>query len=112
MNKEIIKLTLDIFMCPIFLSDIETGEIYTGIKVIDNDPIVKELNFKLGNIYTNYFEFDSHDEACWFNQEQATKDKNMLLDLMKKLVDRLNLINDGSYEVIDDTSEYLKEILK
>lgn len=112
MSKKIIKLSLDILRCPIFLSDIETGEIYTGIKVIDNDPIVKELNHKLGLTYTSYYEFESHNEPCWFNDEQAIKDKNMLLDLTKKLVDRLNLINDGSYEVIDDTTEYLMEILK
>lgn len=112
MKKREIRLELEIMRCPIFCSDIEDGSIYTGIKVIDNDSIVKELNYKLGCMYTDYFEFDSHDVACWFNQEQANKDKNILFELSYKLVERLNEINDGSYEVIDKITDYLKRILK
>ncbi len=112
MEKEEIRLELEIGRCPIFCSDLNDGEIFTEIEVIDNDPIVKELNYKLGCMYTDYFEFDSHDEACWFNQEQADKDKDILYDLNNRLVKRLNEINDGSYVVVDKITNYLNKLLK
>lgn len=111
MNKRNITLRLEIFRCPIFNSDINNGEIYTGIEVIDNDPIVKEINYKLGNKYNDYFEFNSNDKTCYFNEEQLKRDKNVLIELTKQLKNRLNKINDGSYIVIDNITDYLNKIL-
>lgn len=96
--------------CPISLSDIETGEIFTGIKVIDNDLIVKKLNYEIANMFSSYFEFDSHNQPCWFNKEQEKKDKNKMLDLLNQLIERLNKINDGSYEVIDRERDRVKNL--
>ncbi len=112
MKKRKIELNLDFLRCPILESNIDTGMICTDIKIIDDDSMVKELNYKIGNIYSDYYEFDSHDLPCWFNMEKAKSDKRMLLDLTKKLVNRLNEINDGSYEVVDKITEYLNRILK
>ena len=111
MKKRNITLRLEIFRCPIFNSDINNGEIYTGIEVIDNDPIVKEINYKLGNKYNDYFEFNSHDKTCYFNEEKIKKDKNVLYELTNQLINRLNEINDGSYIVIDNITDYLNKIL-
>lgn len=111
MKKREIRLELEIGRCPIFCSDLNDGEIFTEIKVIDNDPIVKELNYKLGCMYNDFFEFDSHDQGCWFNQEQADKDKDILFELTNQLIKRLTEINDGSYVVVDRITDYLEEIL-
>jgi len=45
-EKEIITLDLDFLEGPILLSDIETGDLFTGIAVIDNDAEIKRLNKK------------------------------------------------------------------
>ena len=91
----------------IWTSDIETGEPITGIDIIDNDKIVIKLNFEMAEMYSSYYEFDSHGVACWFNKEQQIKDKPKMLELLSKLKARLEEINDGSFEIEDlITPEY------
>ena len=105
--KEKIKLLFDYLQGAIWTSDIETGEPITGIDIIDNDKIVIELNFEMAEMYSSYYEFDSHGVACWFNKEQQIKDKPKMLELLSKLKARLEEINDGSFEIEDlITPEY------
>ena len=105
--KEKIKLMFDFLQGAIWTSDIETGEPITGIEVIDTDSIIIKINFEMANLYTSYYEFDSHDQACWFNKEQQIKDKPKMLELLAKLKARLEELNDGSFEIEDlITPEY------
>ena len=105
--KEKIKLMFDYLQGAIWTSDIETGEPITGIEVIDTDSIIIKINFEMAELYSSYYEFDSHDQACWFNKEQQIKDKTKMLELLGKLKARLEELNDGSFEIEDlITPEY------
>ena len=105
--REKVRLMFDYLQGAIWTSDIETGEPITGIDIIDKDNTVIKINFEMANMYSSYYEFDSHDQACWFNKEQQIKDKPKMLDLLAKLKARLNEINDGSFEIEDlITPEY------
>ena len=105
--KEKIKLMFDFLQGAIWTSDIETGEPITGIEVIDTDSIIIKINFEMAELYSSYYEFDSHDQACWFNKEQQIKDKTKMLELLGKLKARLEELNDGSFEIEDlITPEY------
>lgn len=106
----VIKIMLEFLQGPVWFSDVETGEPTTGIDVIDSDSIVKELNFKCAELYNSYYEFDSHDQACWFNHEKEKADKEIMLDLITRLIARLNEINDGSFVVEDLETERLKAL--
>ena len=75
MSKEIVKIKLDFNQGPIWISDVETGQPITGIDIIDNDEELRKINFEISTLYSSYYEFDSHDQACWFNEEQEKKDK-------------------------------------
>ena len=112
MKKEVqtVKIMLDYLQGPIWLSDTTTGEPITGIKVIDSDPIIKDLNYRCAEMYNGYYEFDSHDEACWFNTEKERADKDIMLEQISKLVARLNEINDGSFVIEDLETERLKAL--
>ena len=110
MSKEIVKIKLDFNQGPIWISDVETGQPITGIDIIDNDEELRKINFEISNLYSSYYEFDSHDQACWFNEEQEKKDKEKMLSLLKLLVDRLNELNDGSFKVEDYETERLKKL--
>ena len=109
-KKEIVELMLDYLQGPIWISDVLTGRPCTGINIIDNDEEIRKLNYVISNMYSSYYEFDSHDMGCWFNEEQEKKDKEKMLDLLKKLNDRLDEINDGSYIVDDCLTEYYKNL--
>lgn len=111
MKKQIVKIKLDYLQGPIWLSDISTGKPLTGIDIIDNDEKIRELNYKISEMFSSYYEFDSHDQACWFNYEQERKDKEKMLSLLKQLNDRLNEINDGSFKVKDLETERVKKLL-
>lgn len=101
-----IRIMLDYLQGPIWTSDPETGKPETGIGVIDNDEKLRKLNYKIQDLYDSYYEFDSHDEACWFNEEQEKQDKQKMLDLLGKLRTRLDELNDGSYEINDLATPY------
>ncbi len=100
---EEIDIVLNCLMGPILLSDYSTGEVYTGIDVIDNDPIVRELNTKCGRMYSQYYYFypDYSDEPFFFDHVAQCKEADVMIELLGKLLDRLDEINDGSYVVND-----------
>lgn len=110
MSKEIVKIKLDFNQGPIWISDVETGQPMTGIDIIDNDEKLRKINFEISTLYNSYYEFDSHDQACWFNEEQEKKDKTKMLSLLKQLVARLNEIDDGSFIVEDLETERLEKL--
>ena len=92
---------LDYLQGPIGTSDPETGNPETGIEVVDNDEVLRQLNYEIQDLYVSYYEFDSHGQACWFNEKQETADKDKMLGLLAKLRNRLEELNDGSYEIED-----------
>ena len=109
-EKEVVELMLDYLEGPIWISDVLTGKPLTGIDVIDKDEEIRKLNYEISNMYSSYYEFDSHDQGCWFNAGQEKKDKYKMLELLKKLNDRLDEINDGTYVVDDRLTEYYKKL--
>lgn len=96
-----VRLLLDYLQGPIWTSDVETGRPRTGIAIVDNDEDLRKVNFEISNLYSSYYKFDSHDQPCWFNEEQEKADKQKMLDLLDRLNVRLAEINDGSFEVED-----------
>ena len=110
MGKEIVKIQLDFLQGPIWISDVETGQPMTGIDIIDNDEKLRKINYEISTLYSSYYEFDSHDQACWFNEEQEKKDKEKMISLLKQLIDRLNELNDGSFIVEDYETERLEKL--
>lgn len=105
MSKEIVKIKLDFNQGPIWISDVETGQPITGIDIIDKDEKLRKINFEISTLYSSYYEFDSHNQAYWFNEEQEKMDKEKMLSLLKQLVNRLNELNDGSFIVEDYETE-------
>ncbi len=109
-NKEEITIMLDFLCGPIMESDRNTGELYTGIDFIDNDKLLIEWNAECGNLYDSFHEFDSHGMAFWFDDEGFEANRQRLIDLVDNIRNRLNELNDGSYVVIDDEGDYLKNL--
>ena len=110
MGKEIIRIQLDFLQGPIWISDVETGQPMTGIDIIDNDEKLRKINYEISTLYNSYYELDSLEQACWFNEEQEKKDKSKMLSLLKQLNDRLNELNDGSFIVEDYETDRLEKL--
>ncbi len=61
-------------------------------------------------MFTSYYESVSHDQPCWFNSEKERAEKEIMLDLITKIVSRLNETNDGSFEIEDLETARLKAL--
>lgn len=109
-TKKTVILQLDFRQGPIWLSYFERVEPSTGIAIIDNNPKIRELNWKIADMYDDYYEFDSHDMPCWFNEEKEKNEKDKMLSLVKQLNDRLAEINGGSFMVDDRLTDYYKNL--
>ncbi|MGM9984604.1 MAG: RNA helicase [Fibrobacter intestinalis] len=103
-----VKIELDYLQGPIWTSDVKTGKPQTGISIIDDNEDIRQLNFKIQDLYDSYYEFNSHEEPCWFNKEQEKADKDKMLAMLSKLIELLNKVNDGSFVIDDRESERIK----
>ena len=109
-GKEEILLMLDYLQGPIWTSNIETGEPFTEVDIVNEDPIVRELNRKCGQMYSSYYYFDHKDLPCYFDKEAQKREKEIMLDLIAKLTARLEEINDGSYVIKDLLTDDYKKL--
>ncbi|MBD5101314.1 MAG: RNA helicase [Subdoligranulum sp.] len=81
-----------------------------GVSIIENDSILQALCENAAGMFADYYEFDSHDQSCWFNHEKEKAEKEAMLNLIALIIARLNEINDGSFEIEDLETERLKEL--
>lgn len=106
-----LKLELDFLIGPIVKDVFSTSKnkLVTGVEVIDNDLELNELNEKASALYSSFYEFDE-DEACRFNSTIAKEHLNELKELITKIKNRLNILNDGSFELSDMITDQLREL--
>lgn len=106
-----LKLELDFLIGPI-VKDVfsaSKNKLITGVEVIDNDLELNELNEKASALYSSFYEFDE-DEACRFNSTIAKEHLDELKELITKIKNRLNILNDGSFELSDMITDQLREL--
>ena len=77
------------------------GETRTGIPVIDNDAALQTLNDQICELYSSYYEFDSHAGLLVQRGAGEAADKPLMLELLGRLNARIAELNDGSF-VVDD----------
>ncbi len=96
---------------PVWVLDEEGISAAEGsLPLVENDTVVQELNKEAGELYDSYYEFDSHGEACWFNEGKQTAEASHMLTLVAKLHARLDEINNGSFSVEDLETPFLSSL--
>lgn len=104
----VIKIMNEFLHSPIWTYE---DEIVTDdLSIIENDEVLQNLSEQASEMFSDYYEFDSHDMPCWFNHEKEKAEKEIMLDLITKIVTRLNEINDGSFVIEDLESERLRSL--
>jgi len=104
----VIKIMSEFLRSPIWTY--EDGIVTDDLPIIENDEILQKLSEQASDMFTDYYEFDSHDMPCWFNHEKEKAEKEIMLDLIAQIVARLNEINDGSFVIEDLETERLKAL--
>ena len=104
-----IKIQLDYLHGPVWKDqlDARTGIWSTGIPCIDNDEIIKDCNDQAEKIYESLYSFEPGGQGFRFNQDEFERMKPQFLVIIKKIISRLEEINDGSYIVIDRATNEL-----
>lgn len=103
-----VKIMNEFIHSPIWIYD--DDDIIDEPAIIANDTKLQDLCNQAEDMFSSYYEFDSHDEPCWFNHEKEKAEKNTMLELIAHIKERLNEINDGSYAVEDLETERLKNL--
>ncbi len=96
-----IKIMNEFLHGPVWTCEEGTGIATDDLPLVHEDPIVASLNQEIGKLFDSYYEFDSHDLPCWFNEEKEKADKPRMLELLGNLNARIAELNDGSF-VVDD----------
>lgn len=78
--------------------------------LIEQDTVLSELNQTARQLFDSHYEFDSHNEPCWFNREKERAKKNIMLELISQIKERLDELNNGSYIIEDLKTERLKNL--
>lgn len=103
-----LKLALDWLDGPILANRDKKGRYTTGIKVVDEDSICRQLDEQIYDLYDSENVYDSNGVPRSINQEKKDKDKIEMLNLINALKKRLAEINDGSFVVVDQISDEYK----
>lgn len=88
----------------------EDGIVTNDPNLISDDMVIKQICEQIEDMFSAYYEFNSHGQACWFNHDQEKADKHKMLSLITQLIERLNEINDGSFVIEDLETERLKNL--
>ena len=111
-DKIQIYIDLQYIYGPILKSRVnKNGKYVTGIKVIDNDSTIQKLDNKINKLWCTLYSGTSFDRTT-FNELKEMEVAPKLLEMIEKLIKRLNEVNDGTFEVVDMITEYLKNLIK
>ena len=113
-EKEILVLSLDFIFGPISkdYQDDEGNEI-TGINVVDQDDICNKLDKEINELYSSLWISNENEASGYsFDEEKEKELAPKILELLKRLIARLNDINDGSFEIDDMVTGHYVDLLK
>ena len=83
-----------------------------SLPLVESDPEIMELDVRIGDMFTGYYHFDSHDCACWFDKRCQLEGAGEMLDLALCLYARVCELNDGSFRVEDELVPELERLLE
>ncbi len=114
MEKKILVLSLDFIFGPISKDyQDEKGNEITGIKVVDEDAICNNLDKEINDLYSSLWVSNKKEPSGYsFDEKREKEIAPKLLELINRLINRLNEINDNSYEIDDMVSCHLAELTK
>lgn len=81
-----------------------------SLSLVEDDPVVRELNDEAGSLFDSYYEFDSHGQPCWFNEDKQRTYSGRMLSLVARLNARLAEINGSSYVIEDLETPFLMNL--
>ena len=82
----------------------------TNISEIDNDNEIKELDEKIANLYTLFYNFGSECVGCELNYDYAQEHIQELENLIVQLKSKIMKVMNNQIIIEDNTQDFIKEI--
>ncbi len=79
-----VRLMLDYMQGPIWILNSDGISVWKH-PLIKKDAVLSELNQTARQLFVSYYEFDSHNEPCWFNHEKEKVEKRMMIELISRI---------------------------
>ena len=113
-NKKIIQIGLEFVFGPLLRDEVSAdGSDSTGVSLVDNDSEINNIDKQANDLWYSLWKNDSKSPSGMKFDKSGEKElAPVLLELVKKLISRLNEINDGSYIIEDMITEYLESLIK
>lgn len=113
MDKQVIQIGLELVFGPLLRDEEdENGNESTGVEIIDNDLIIQEIDKKVNDLWCSLYSKDENSpDGLHFDSRREKELAPKLLEMINQLKDRLNEINDGSFEIEDMISEHLASLI-
>lgn len=113
MDKNIVYIGLEFLFGPIQkFEENENGDLVTGIRVIDEDDIIQKLDYEINDLWCSLWTKDDNESSGMrFDKLREKALAPELIELITQLLNRLNEINDGTYEVEDMISDHLRSLI-
>lgn len=107
-----LRIMLDFISGPLWkdVFDTKAKELVTGIDIVDNDKYLQQLNEEIQALYSSYYKINYRDQPVYFDKDQEKANKEKMLVLLEKLIDRINEINDGSFMIDDRETERIRNL--
>lgn len=111
-DMKTVRIMLDVWAGPIWgcTYDEEKNEYDYEIELISQDKELMKVHQEIQNLYNSYYHFEYKSLSCYFDEEQEKKDKDKMLYLLERLINRLNEINDASFVIDDRETERIKNL--
>lgn len=113
MDKLVIQIGLEFVFGPLLKDEQdEFGNESTGSKLVDNDKLVQSLDKEINILWCSlYSEDQKSPDGLHFDKAREKELAPQLLEMINELIKRLNEINDGSFEIQDMITDYLKSLI-
>ena len=113
MKKNKISIGLEFIFGPIQKYEYDkNNNLITGFSVIDNDEIIQNLDKEINQLWCSLWISDSNESSgYYFDKVREKQLAPYLLEKITELIDRINVLNDGSFEVVDMITNHLKKII-
>ena len=113
MNKQVIQIGLELVFGPLLKDEEdENGNESTGVKFVDDDLILQNIDKEVNELWCSLYSKDENaPDGLHFDYEKEKELAPGLLEMIQKLISRLNEINDGSFEVEDMITDHLKSLI-
>ena len=85
---------------PLHAFDPETSMYEDLPQAVARDPELNKLTQEYQTLFDSFSDY-SHYDLPRLDQAEESRHKEQLLDLLNKINERLDFLNDGSYRVVD-----------